>query len=130
MVASVVSDITIISHQLYRVETKNLEEAYYLAAILNSDTLKNSFLNCCHTDRDFTTFHFQKIPIKRYDDKNKHHQTLATLGKKAEQEAAAEAINEQQTTKSREQIRNTLRASGTMQNINQAVKSILPDYCD
>ena len=121
---------TIISHQLYRVETKNLAEAYYLAAILNSDILKNALLESCHTDRDFTTFPFQKIPIKRFDSNNEHHLALATLGKKAEQEAAAESINEEQTIKSRKEIRKALRASQTMQKIDAAVKAILPDYCD
>ena len=131
MVAAVVNgDNIIISHQLYRVETKNLDEAYYLTAILNCDILKNAFLDCCHTDRDFTTFHFQKIPIKRFDSDNEYHNTLAALGKKAEQEAAKVSINEQQTTKSREQIRNALRASKTMLKIDAAVKAILPDYCD
>ena len=132
MTAAVINknDQTIIDNQLFRVETKNIDEAYYLVAIINSVYLLPALCAARETDKHFTTFPFQKIPIKRYDSKNEYHQTLATLGKKAEQEAAAETINELQTIKSREQIRNALRASGTMQKIDQAVKAILPDYCD
>lgn len=119
----------IIEHKLYRVATRSLAEAHYLAALLNSDALQPALLATRNNDRDFDTLPFQKIPIRGYDDGKKQHTALAELGKAAAKEAAKTKINEEQTNKSRADIRNELRASGTMQKIDEATKAILPDYC-
>ena len=124
------SNKTIIDDKFYRVATRSLAEAHYLAAILNSDALRLALLASRNNDRDFDTLPFQKIPIRRYDQDNKHHATLAELGEEAEEESAKTDINEEQTNKSRADIRRALRAAGIMRKIDEAVKAILPDYCD
>ncbi len=120
----------IIEHKLYRVATRSLAEAHYLAALLNSDALQPALLESRNNDRDFDSLPFQKIPIRRYTKSNKQHKALAELGEQAEKEAAKCNINEDQTISSRSDIRRELRASGTMKKIDEATKAILPDYCN
>ena len=79
----------IVDRTLYQVSCRNLDEAHYLLAIINSSTLEKAVGNFMpkglfgarHLEK-----HLWKLPIPEYDAECELHARLATLG----QEAAAE----------------------------------------
>ena len=72
-------------------ETEDLNEAYYLAAILNSDIMTKQ-VQIKKSSRHIFKIPFD-CPIKRFDPTNKYHLNLVKLGKKG-QEIAVSVITE------------------------------------
>jgi len=80
----------IIGHTLYFYQTNNVDEAYYLVAILNSQVL-DSLVKPLQPKGEFGERHFTKkpleFPIPKFDPNNPIHRRLGELGKKASEEA-------------------------------------------
>uniref|UniRef100_A0A7J2TBJ4 site-specific DNA-methyltransferase (adenine-specific) n=1 Tax=Ignisphaera aggregans TaxID=334771 RepID=A0A7J2TBJ4_9CREN len=76
----------VIGHTLYYYETDNIEEAYYLVAILNSSIL-DQLIKPMQTRGEFGERDISKkpleFPIPKYDPNNEIHKRLSELGKKA-----------------------------------------------
>lgn len=72
--------------------TKNLDEAYYLSAILNSNILSQQ-IKIMRSSRHIFKLPFE-IPINKFDVKNHIHIKLATLAKKGEEIVKNEIIND------------------------------------
>ena len=85
--AAVVQGDFIITGDLSYYSTNNIDEAYYLAAVLNSNII-NSQIKIKRSSR-----HIFKIPfetnIKKFDPNNINHKKLAKLGKIAEDNVKA-----------------------------------------
>jgi SAM-dependent methyltransferase len=62
--------------------TKDIDEAYYLCSILNSDMITNQ-VKIKKSSRHIFKLPFE-LPIKKFDKENDFHKKLAELGKKAE----------------------------------------------
>ena len=90
--ALIVDGQAILDRKLYQVTCRNLEEAYYLLAIINSQTLERVVSNFMPKGlfgaRDLEK-HLWKLPIPEYEASNKNHATLSLLGREAEQECQA-----------------------------------------
>ena len=80
----------IIESTLYHYDTDNAEEAYYIAAILNSSVL-DDLIKPMQSKGEFGERDIHKkpleFPIPRYDPSNEIHRRLAELGKKASEVA-------------------------------------------
>ena len=80
----------IVDRTLYQTECRSEDEAHYLLAILNSETLATEVKPFCPTNWAKKIRHFEKhgwkLPIPRYDPRNTLHSRLSKLGKTAEQE--------------------------------------------
>ena len=77
--------------KLYSVQCETLEEAHYLAVIINSDTLEQAVQKFMPKGqfgaRDLHK-HLWRLPIPTYDPADHHHATLAKLGSQLATEAA------------------------------------------
>jgi hypothetical protein len=80
----------VIESTLYHYDTDNAEEAYYLAAILNSSVL-DELIKPMQSKGEFGERDIHKkpleFPIPRYNPSNEVHRKLAELGKKASEAA-------------------------------------------
>ena len=80
----------IIDATLYRYDTDNEDEAYYLASVFNSSVL-DELIKLVQAKGQFGHRHIHKkpleFPIPRYDPNNSIHRRLCELGKMATQEA-------------------------------------------
>ena len=74
---------------MYQVTCRNLDEAHYLLAIINSHTLENAVRDYMPKGlfgaRDLEK-HLWKLPIPEYDSNNGRHAELSRLGRTAAQE--------------------------------------------
>lgn len=81
---------TIVGHTLYLYQTNNLDEAYYLTAVLNSQII-DDIVKPLQPKGEFGERHFTKkpleFPIPKFDPNNPDHKCLAELGRKASEEA-------------------------------------------
>ena len=82
-------DKTIVDTRLYQVTCRTKDEAYYLLAIINSQTLEDHVSDFMpkglYGERDLHK-HLWKLPIPEYDAGNKLHSRLSQLGREAERE--------------------------------------------
>ncbi|MBN1214289.1 MAG: N-6 DNA methylase [Candidatus Lokiarchaeota archaeon] len=82
--SAVIQGNYIISGDLSYYSTDNLEEAYYLSAILNSNLITNQ-IQIIKSSRHIFKKPFN-FPIRKFNPQNKNHRELASLSKKAEKE--------------------------------------------
>ena len=91
--ALIVDGQAILDRNLYQVTCHDLEEAYCLLAIINSDALARAVKPFCATNwaREIRHLekHLWKLPIPEYDASNEAHAALSRLGREAEQECKA-----------------------------------------
>ena len=88
--AIIADDKAVLDETLYQVTCLNLDEAYYLLAIINSDTLASSvnrfmpkgLFGARHLHK-----HLWKLPIPEFDPNNTDHADLSVLGTRAATEA-------------------------------------------
>ena len=82
----------IVDTRLYQITCRNLDEAYYLLAIVNSlaleDAVKDFRPKGLYGERDLHK-HLWKLPIPEYDASNAKHMELSQLGRTAEQQCKA-----------------------------------------
>ena len=130
-------DKAIVDEKLYQVTCQNLDEAYYLLAIINSIALEKAVRDFRPTGQFGARHlhkHLWKLPIPEYDGGNKKHTALSRLGETAAQEAEAAvaelaALNGEDwltTANVRSSLRNDWQGgSDTAQAIERAVGELL-----
>ena len=88
--AIISSNEAVLDTKLYQVTCRNIDEAYYLLAIINSDTLTTAVepfrARGLFGARDLHK-HLWKLPIPAYDPNDQSHADLSNLGKRAATEA-------------------------------------------
>lgn len=121
---------TIIDHKLYWAATSSADEARYLTAILNSDTLLERVRPLqalgLFGGRDFDKNVFA-VHIPAYDRKDPQHQDLARLAAEAEEQAAATELDPQWTfQRSRAAVRDAMHSTGLTDRLAAAVALVVP----
>ncbi|MDO8531273.1 MAG: N-6 DNA methylase [Dehalococcoidia bacterium] len=119
----------VIEHGLYWLASESEQEAYYLTALLNSETAR---LKAEHLQSrgQWGARHFDKVmlslPIPNFDSKNKLHQNLARAAEKAEKVAASVPLKEgTHFVTVRGRIREALKEDGISGEIDKLVKELL-----
>ena len=122
----------ILDTNLYQVTCRNLDEAHYLLAIINSDSLADAAKPFCTTNwaRKIRHLHkhLWKLPIPEYDADDESHARISNLGKAAVAEARAvidglDAVNDRTA---RQAMRHRWQAeSETARAIETAVGELL-----
>ena len=87
--ALITDNQAILDYKLFQVTCRNLDEAYYLLAIINSDALAKAAKPFCTTNwakeiRDLVK-HLWMLPIPEYNGGNESHVHLSRLGRRAAQ---------------------------------------------
>ena len=117
---------------LYYGRFRSEAEAAYLVAILNSSVLTKAFADTRTSGRDFHLNPFRKVPIPKFDRRNKLHQKLARLTRRAESVVeqwmkSPEFPKHLQQVRLSSRIRELLRDHGIMDKIDESVKELLPE---
>lgn len=121
---------------LYWHVARSTDEAGYLAALLNAPCLRRAFLESRESGRDFQLHPWRKVPIPRYDGKNRRHVKLAELCGRAEKTArvTAEEVKERFANagqlKLSSAVRERLKAEGIFRSIDRIAARLLPDQAD
>ncbi len=126
-------DRAVLDETLYQVTSRNTDEAYYLLAIINSDTLAtavNQFMPKGLFGARHLHKHLWKLPIPEYDPKDTDHINLSRLGRRAAVEAQTVIANLGTPPPSVTKARSTLRHqwqpnSPIAQQIETAVQQLL-----
>ena len=124
MCSTVVQGEFLITGDLTFYETDNLEKAFYLTAILNSDLMTQQ-IKILKSSRHIFKLPFE-IPIIKFNDKSIAHKKLALLGAKAQNMAKAnvDEIFEKKTKEiSKYRIQSILKVK--LQNILTQIDEIL-----
>ncbi len=133
--AAIIDDYSaVLEEKLYQVTCLNLDEAYYLLAIINSNELARAAKPFCTTNwkkeiRDLHK-HLWKLPIPSYDPNNTDHINLSRLARRATVEAQTIITNlgnpPPTVTKARSILRHEWQPnSATAQAIETAVQQLL-----
>ena len=122
----------ILDTNLYQVTCRNLDEAHYLLAIINSDSLADAAKPFCTTNwaRKIRHLHkhLWKLPIPEYDADDDSHARISSLGKAAVAEARAviEGLDEVNDRTARRAMRHRWQVeSETARAIETAVGELL-----
>ena len=124
----------IIDYKLYWIACKDLQEAYYLLAIINSDTLYEStkpFMPRGQFGARDLMKHLWKLPIPEYDANNGLHTRISDAGRKSSEGASAqlaELYEERErvtVTIARRELRGWLRGSGEGMEVEGLVGGLL-----
>ena len=121
---------------LYWYVARNEGEAGYLAALLNAPCLHLAFLESRESGRHFDLHPWRKVPIPRFDSKNRFHVQLAKLCKRAEESAqiAAGEVKEKfpdaGQLKLSTAVRERLRADSIFRSIDMIAARLLPEQTE
>jgi hypothetical protein len=128
--ARVEADDTIVDHKAYWTAARNLNEAGYLMALINTAAVLAKITDLqSHGQRDRRDFDniVWTLPIPEYDDSDPLHRDLAAAAAHAEIVAAAvELTDAQHFTAKRRTIRAALIADGVAAEMEAMVDAILP----
>jgi hypothetical protein len=129
LAAAWVSDpYAVIENTLYWAAASGIDEARYLTAILNSDTLTQLVRPLQargeHNPRHFDKYIFQ-LPIPLYDPDNPEHRQLAELAERAEAAAAAVELPGVSFQAQRRRLRETLHHDGVSGDIDNLTTALL-----
>ena len=111
-------------------------EAGYLAALLNAPCLKRAFLESRESGRHFDLHPWRKVPIPRYDGKNRWHVRLARLCERAEKVAlvAQDVVNKEFANagqlKLSNAVRERLKVDGIFRSIDSIAARLLPNQAE
>ena len=134
-------DAFLVDETLYWITCRNLEEANYLLAIINSDSLAaavNQYTvpNWAGNTRNLHK-HLWKLPIPEFDPKQKLHMVIAKAGERAAAGAAAKLAevrelrgNDVGVTIIRRELRAWLRSSPEGKEVEAAVAALLGQGVD
>jgi hypothetical protein len=122
-------DRAIIDHKLYWATISSNEEAYYLLALFNSETIRARAEKWQSQGqwgaRDFDKVAFN-LPIPKFDAGESLHNELAVCGVEAETISASARRSEgEHFTRSRKRIREALADVGLAERINHLVARVL-----
>ena len=129
----ITDDQAILDYTLFQVNCVNLDEAYYLLAIVNSETLAsavNQFMPKGLFGARHLQKHLWKLPIPEFDPNDIDHVDLSRLGRRAAVEAEAMIVQLRSPTLSVAKARSVLRHewqpnSPTAQQIETGVQRLL-----
>jgi hypothetical protein len=129
LAAARVSDASaVIDHTLYWAAVSGTDEARYLTAILNSDTLTQLVRPLQargeHNPRHFDKYIF-RLPIPLYNPDSSDHRQLTELAKHAEEAAATVELPAVSFQAQRRRIREALSHDGVWEAINELVNILL-----
>jgi len=129
LAAALISDPNaVIDHKLYWGAATTLDEARFLVAVLNSDTLTRAVRPLQargeHNPRDFDKYIF-KLPIPLFDSIDTDHVQLVELARRAEQVAAAVELPNVRFEALRRRIREALIDDGVGSEIEAVVAKLL-----
>ena len=121
---------------LYWIDCKSVDEANYLLAIINSDTLEDAVNPLTVPNWSGRTRHLQKhlwkLPIPEYDPTNPLHANISHAGKSAAAGAARQLshlrhqrADDVSVTRARRELRAWLRSSEEGNRVEQAVTHLL-----
>ena len=124
-----IEDDSVIEHKLYWASVESLEEARYLVAILNSQTLKDAVAPLQsrgqHNPRDFD-LHVFGLPFPIFDPRAELHAGIAQLAHRAEIAAAGIDLDaDWQFQKARRIVREALVEDGIAAEIDAAVRELV-----
>ncbi len=127
-------DDAVIDHKLFWIACKDVQEANYLLAIINSDTLYESVMPLMSKGqfgaRDLQK-HLWKLPIPEFDAADPLHLAVSRAGRAAAEAAARELAALRQTrskltvTIARRELRKWLRESEEGRAVEEAVRELL-----
>ncbi|NHJ25107.1 MAG: hypothetical protein EAX89_11055 [Candidatus Lokiarchaeota archaeon] len=108
--------------------TENIDEAYYLSAILNADMITNQ-VRIKKSSRHIFKLPFE-LPIEKFNKDNDSHKKLGELGKKAEEiskKVIKTLLNKKDTEISKIALQNTLKSplKPIMDQIDKIITSLL-----
>ena len=132
--AMVHDDEVLIDHTLFWITCKNMQEANYLLAIINSQTLYDAVIPLMAKGQ-FGARHLQKhlwkLPIPEFDPRNRRHVAIAKAGEEAAQGASQqlERLREERekvtVTVARRELRRWLRESPEGKAVERGVGRLL-----
>ena len=127
--ACLVRDQSVIDHMLYWCAPFHEDEAYFLANILNSETVRER-TQALQSRGQWGARHFDKVmftlPIPRFDEAIPLHIELATAGRAAENLAASVALPEgAKFQRARKLVRDALTEAGISARIDDLVARLL-----
>ncbi len=118
----------IIDHKLYWLPARGIDEARYLAGILNTPALNTAVAvyqsRGLFGARDFDTYVW-RLPIPTFDVGNELHQHIADLSTQAEEVAAGVDLGSLGFQKARSLVRSALDDAGINTALDDAVRSLL-----
>ena len=132
--AIVHDDSAMVDYTLYWITCKGEDEAYYLLAIINSDTLYESakpFMARGQFGARHLQKHLWKLPIPEFDANNSLHTSISDAGRKASEGAAArlselyEERDRVTVTIARRELRAWLRGSEEGRDVEELVKRLI-----
>ena len=125
-----------VSDTMYWHVTETKREAGYLVSILNAPCLRRAFAESKESGRDFHLHPWRKVPIPRFDGRNRWHVRLAELCERAE-EAAEVAVLEAKRqfanagqAKLSNAVRERLKFDGIFRSIDMAAARLLPSQAE
>lgn len=103
----------VLDHTLYWATTESNDEAHYLCAILNSETVLNAVrpLMSYGKDERHVDKYVWQLPIPQFSPHNRSHIDLATLGQQAEESVTALSLHSVHFSRQRRAIRDHLQAT-------------------
>lgn len=128
--AAVLSDAeAVVEHALYWARVRNLDEARYLAAILNSEALRSRVAEQ-QARGQWGARHFDKLllsqPIPPFDSRNALHRSLAKAAERAEKVAASVVLPDGlHFVTARRRVRAALHDDGVAAEIDRLVGRLL-----
>ena len=124
--ATVVNAPIYVDSTLYRVSCSSYDEAYFLAAMLNSDIIQNLVNMTKGNIRDIHTYFWWKVPIPRFDHNDPIHKKLSELGSEAT--SVVNSFFDKQRVITRKKILDMLRDTSLMSQIDAIVEKILKGH--
>ena len=128
-------DTTIVDYKLFWVACKDLREAHYLLAIINSDTLfeaAKAFMSRGQYGARDLQKHLWKLPVPAFDPNDPLHVAISDAGETAAKAAAHQLANLRQRRSrvtyriARRELRKWLRQSPEGAAVETAVPKLLP----
>lgn len=133
--ATLIDDEPIVDYKLFWIACKDIEEANYLLAIINSESLQEAVVPLMSKGqfgaRDLQK-HLWKLPIPEFDPARELHATIAGAGAEAASGAAAKLAQLRElrgdkltVTVARRELRAWLRASPEGRDVETSVSRLL-----
>ena len=121
--AAVADSFGYIDSTLYRVPCMSVDEAHFLAAVLNCDFLQPMFGESKGGSRDYHTYFWRTIPIPRFNKRIRLHNELARLA--ADATSKVDLFIKKSPKPTRRNVIKMLHEGSTMTQIDSAVEKIM-----